>query len=151
MSFLRQMFGGGVSEDDPRRFLIEAMLGAMGADGDITDEEMDTLSRTLEEHELFRDISKDARGRLIDIAADALRDAGDGVKRVSAIAKGLKGRTHNLMAYAMACEICVADGEIPESEIRYLDALQRAVDLDDETAKDIFEGVRENSGLQTIE
>ena len=29
MSFLRKMFSGSVTEDDPRQFVIEAMLGAM--------------------------------------------------------------------------------------------------------------------------
>ena len=55
------------------------------------------------------------------------------------------------MAYAMSCEICVADGEIPESEIKYLDALQESLKIDDDTARDIFDGVRQSSGLKTVE
>ncbi len=151
MSFLRKMFGGGVDETDPRRFLIETMLAAMGADGDITEDELATLDRTLAENELFRELTSDARGRLIDIAADAIGDAGGGMARLEAIANGLNGRMHQQLAYAMACEICVADGQLPESEIRFLDGLQAALRLDDETAKDIFDGVRSDSGLQTVE
>jgi uncharacterized membrane protein YebE (DUF533 family) len=151
MSFLRKMFGGGVDETDPRRFLIETMLAAMGADGDITEEELATLDRTLAENELFRDLSSDARGRLIDIAADAIGAAGGGLKRLDAIADGLKGQMNRQLGYAMACEICVSDGQLPESEIRFLDGLQAALRLDDETAKEIFDGVRSDSGLQTVE
>ncbi len=151
MSFLRKMFGGGVDDKDPRRFLIEAMLAAMGADGEITGEEIETLEQTLERNELFRDVSTDARSRLIDMGADAIREAGGGNKRLGAIAAGLKGRMHQQMAYTMACEICVADGEIPESEIRFLDGLQKALGLDDETAKDLFDGARSATGLQTVE
>jgi uncharacterized membrane protein YebE (DUF533 family) len=151
MSFLRKMFGGGVDETDPRRFLIETMLAAMGADGDITEEELATLDRTLAENELFRELTSDARGRLIDIAADAIGNAGGGMERLEAIAAGLNGRMHQQLAYAMACEICVSDGQLPESEIKFLDGLQAALVLDDETAKDIFDGVRSDSGLQTVE
>ncbi len=151
MSFLRKMFGGGVDETDPRRFLIETMLAAMGADGDITEDELATLDRTLAENELFRELTSDARGRLIDIAADAIGNAGGGMARLEAIADGLNGRMHQQLAYAMACEICVSDGQLPESEIKFLDGLQAALRLDDETAKDIFDGVRSDSGLQTVE
>jgi len=151
MSFLRKMFGGGVDETDPRRFLIETMLAAMGADGDITEEELATLDRTLAENELFRDLSSDARGRLIDISADAIGAAGGGLKRLDAIAEGLKGQMNQQLGYAMACEICVSDGQLPESEIRFLDGLQAALRLDDGTAKEIFDGVRSDSGLQTVE
>ncbi len=151
MSFLRKMFGGGVDEKDPRRFLIEAMLAAMGADGDVSEEELVTLDRTLAENELFRDLSNDARTRLVDISADAIGAAGGGMNRLAAIADGLPGRMNQQLAYAMACEICVADGQLPESEIRFLDGLQTALRLDDETAKDIFDGVRSDSGLKTVE
>lgn len=145
------MFSGGVDENDPRRFLIEAMLAAMGADGEVSAEEVDTLDKTLEEHDLFRDISGDARGRLIDIAANAITEAGGGIKRVGKIASGLPGRTHKQTAYTMACEICVSDGEIPESEIRFLDALQSALDLDSDTAKELFDAARTSNGLKTVE
>ncbi len=151
MSFLRKMFSGGVEDTDPRRYLIETMLAAMGADGEISEEEVETLDKTLDEHDLFRDISSDARSRLIDIAADAIRKAGDGVMRVEAIAQGLPGRAHKQTSYAMACEVCVADGEIPEAEIRFLDGLQTALGLDDVTAKDIFDAARNASGLKTVE
>lgn len=151
MSFLRKMFGGGVDETDNRRFLIETMLAAMGADGDISEGELATLDRTLAENDLFRDLTSDARGRLIDISADAIGAAGGAMNRLDAIAAGLKGRMNQQLGYAMACEICVADGEMPESEIKFLDGLQQALGLDDETAKDIFDGVRSDSGLKTVE
>lgn len=151
MSFLRKMFGSGVDTDDPRRYVIEAMLGAMEADGDVTEEELQVLEKNLEEHDLFVDLSRDARSRLIDMAADAIRDAGGGAKRAPGMAKGLASRGHRLTAYAMACEICVSDAELPESEIRYLEAVQRAFDIDDDTSRDIFEAARARSGLQTVE
>jgi uncharacterized tellurite resistance protein B-like protein len=151
MSFLRKMFGGDVTADDPRRFIVEAMLAAMEADSDVTEEEMDVFERTLEEHELFAPLTSDARSRLVDIAADAIREAGGGRRRVEAVALGLPSRAHRLTAYAMAAEVCVSDADLPEAEIAYLDALQEALALSDEEARDLFEGARQRSGLKTVE
>ncbi len=151
MSFLQKMFGGGVDAEDPRRFLIETMLAAIGADGEVTEQEVMALDQTLEEHDLFRDISTDARTRLMDAATEAIREADGGMNRLKAIAEGLPGRTHQLTAYAMACDICVSDGDLPDSEIRFLDGLQSALNLDDATAKEIFEGSRTSAGLKTVE
>jgi tellurite resistance protein len=85
------------------------------------------------------------------MAADSIRDAGGCEKRLDAIAKGLPSRSHRMTAFAMACEVCVSDAQIPEGEIRFLEQLQRALSLDEETARDIFEAARKESGLLTIE
>ena len=151
MSFLRKMFSGKVSTDDPRRFVVEAMLGAMGADGEITDEEMATFEGNLANHELFTGLSGDELGRLTDLAADAIRDAGGGKARIPEIAKGLPSRNQRLATYALSCEICVADQDLAESEIDYLDRLQSALALEDGEAKEIFEAARKHSGLKTVE
>jgi uncharacterized tellurite resistance protein B-like protein len=151
MSFLREMFSGRVSSGDPRRFLVEAMLGAMSADGDVTEEEMATFEGSLASHPLFDGLSSEELSRLTDLAADSLRDAGGGKARLAAIAEGLPSRNQRLAAYAMASEICVADRDLAESEIEFLDALQRAFGLEDGEAKEVFEAARKHSGLLTLE
>lgn len=151
MSFLRKMFSGQVKTDDPRRFLIEAMLGAMEADGDVTEDEMATFQGNLENHQLFEGLSGEEVGRLVDLAADAIREAGGGKQRLDAIAKALPSRTHRLTAYAMACEICVADRELAEAEIEFLDAAQTALGIDESEAKEVFESARKHSGLLTLD
>lgn len=151
MSFLRKMFSGEITNADPRRFIIEAMLGAMEADGDVTEEEMNVLEHNLEEHELFNGLTSAERSRLVDMAADAIREGGGGRKRAEAIAKGLPSRGHRLTAYAMACQVCVSDADLPEAEINYLDDLQRALGLEDSDAHELFESARVQSGLKTVE
>jgi uncharacterized tellurite resistance protein B-like protein len=151
MSFLRKMFSGKVGTEDPRRFLVEAMLGAMEADGDVTEEEMATFESTLAGHSLFQGLSGEEIGRLTDQAADAIREAGGGKGRFAAMAKGLPSRHQRLTAYAMACEVCVADRELAESEIDYLDGLQSALTLEEMEAKEVFEAARRHSGLMTLE
>ena len=151
MSFLRKMFSGKVSTDDPRRFVVEAMLAAMEADGDVTEEEMATFEGNLASHSLFEGLSGEELSRLVDGAADAIRTAGGGKARLPAIAKGLPSRNQRLAAYAMACEICVADKHLAESEIELLDGLQKELALEESEAKELFEAARKHSGLMTLE
>jgi uncharacterized tellurite resistance protein B-like protein len=151
MSFLRKMFSGKVGADDPRRFVVEAMLGAMEADGEVTEEEVATLEGNLGSHSLFEGLSGEELSRLIDASADAIREAGGGKARLAAIAKGLPSRSQRLAAYSMACEICVADRQLAESEIEFLDQLQAALALGDDEAKEQFEAARAHSGLETLE
>ncbi|HWM87687.1 MAG TPA: TerB family tellurite resistance protein [Kofleriaceae bacterium] len=151
MSFLDKIFSGDITAEDPRRFIIEAMLAAMEADSDVTEDEMDTFERNLEEHELFSSLNSEERSRLIDVAADAIRDAGGGQLRIDAMAHGLPSRAHRLAAYAMAAEVCVSDADLPDAEIAYLDALKQALALSDEEATALFDAARQRSGLKTVE
>lgn len=151
MGFLRTMFGSGLSADDPRLFLVEAMVGAIDADGEVTDAELDALHAKLDTHELFSQLSKDAKERLVDGAADAIEAAGSARNRVDAIAKGLPSRTERELAYTLACEMTVADNDLAEKEIAYLELLQTALGLPDDAAKELFESVRSRSAVLTIE
>jgi tellurite resistance protein len=151
MSFLRKMFSGRVSTEDPRRFLVESMLGAMEADGDVTEEEMATFEGSLGNHPLFEGLSADELSRLTEIAADAIRVAGGGKARLPAIADGLPSRSQRLAAYTMAAEVCISDREMAEAEIEYLDGMMQAFAMDETEAKEIFEAARKHSGLLTVE
>jgi uncharacterized tellurite resistance protein B-like protein len=139
-SDLEQMFGGSLRPSDPRRYLIEAMVAAMQADGMVDPRELEVLHRHLAGHELFARLPSEAARMLIDLATDAVRMAADG--RVSAIARGLPTRTHRLAAYAMACEVCAADQHIDDAEVRYLEALALALRLGGHEAGDLFESAR---------
>jgi len=151
MSFLRKMFSGKVSSEDPRRFLVESMLGAMEADGDVTEDEMATFEGNLANHPLFEGLSSDELGRLTELAADAIRVAGGGKARLPAIAAGLLSRNQRLAAYAMAAEVCVSDRELAEAEIDFLDGMMNAFALDEAEAREVFEAARQHSGLLTLE
>jgi tellurite resistance protein len=51
----------------------------------------------------------------------------------------------------MAAEICVADRQLAESEIEYLDGLQKELAIEEGEAKELFEAARKHSGLMTLE
>ena len=65
----RDTFTGQLRPNDPRRFLVEAMLGAMGADGKIREEELAAMQRHLEEHEMFAGLNEQHHTVLLEWTA----------------------------------------------------------------------------------
>lgn len=138
----RDMIGGGLRPSDPRRFLIEVMIGAMYADGSVDQRELDTLNRNLTDHDLFAGLNPQAAQTLISLATDAVKFAGSSTGRIAAMAKGLPARIHRLCGYAMACEVCAADENIDAAEQNYLDALRVALRVAPHEAKQIYDAAR---------
>ena len=132
------LLGGALRPNDPRRFLIEAMVGAMTADGVISPSEQTVMERTIAHHALFAGLGAAAAHTLIDLSMDAIRFAGGSVERVQAIAKGLPARIHRIAAYGMAAEIAVADQVLEASELGYLEALRLALRISPLEAESII-------------
>ncbi|HUJ62075.1 MAG TPA: TerB family tellurite resistance protein [Kofleriaceae bacterium] len=124
---VRDLLGGGLRPNDPRRFLIEAMVGAMAADGVTDAREAAMMQKQISEHPLFAGLGAGAARTLIDLSTDAIRFAGSAVGRTPAIAKGLPARIHRLAAFGMAAEVAAADGQIAEGEVSFLEALRIAL------------------------
>jgi uncharacterized tellurite resistance protein B-like protein len=121
------LFGGALRPNDPRRFLIEAMVGAMTADGVVSPSELAAIESTIARHPLFNGLGLPAARTLIDLSMDAIRFAGGSLGRVPSIAKGLPARIHRTAAFGMAAEVAVADQTLEESELSYLEGLRVAL------------------------
>jgi uncharacterized tellurite resistance protein B-like protein len=121
---VRDLLGGSLKPNDPRRFLIEAMIGSMNADGVVDPREMKVLERQVGNHPLFQGLNPQNARTLIDLSNDAIRFAGNAVSRAPAIAKGLPARIHRLAAFGMASEVAVADEVLHEGELTFLEALR---------------------------
>lgn len=124
---VKGLLGGGLRPNDPRRFLIEAMIGAMNADGVVDARETATVERQIATHALFQGIGATAARTLIDLSHDAIRFAGSAINRAPAIAKGLPARIHRLAAFGMAAEVAAADQQIVDGELAFLEALRIAL------------------------
>jgi uncharacterized tellurite resistance protein B-like protein len=124
---LRKMYGGGLRPSDPRRYLVEAMVGAMHADGEIDPKEEEALQRNLEEHDLFAGLGP-------ELAADLIRM-----------------RSQRLTAYAVAAEVCLADQNVAPREMAFLEALRDALELTEYEARELFEAGRTRSGMMLLE
>jgi uncharacterized tellurite resistance protein B-like protein len=147
----RDMIGGGLRPNDPRRFLVEAMIGAMHADGNVDERELAVLHKQLGEHDLFAGLSDDSARTLVDLAGDAVRFAGSATARVSAIARGLPARMHRLAAYAMACEVCAADAALAPAEAEFLERLRMAVRVGHHESQAVFQAARDGHITQYLD
>lgn len=124
---VKDLLGGGLRPNDPRRFLIEAMVSAMSADGHIDARETAMMQHTIANHEMFRGLGANAAKTLIELSTDAIKFAGSSIGRAPAIAKGLPARIHRLAAYGMAAEVSLADQQLARGELSFLEALRIAM------------------------
>ncbi len=147
----RDTFTGKLRTNDPRRFLVEAMLGAMGADGKIHEGELASMQRHLEEHEMFCGLSDGHHAVLVELARDSISFAHGPLARIPAIATGLPSRLHKLTALSMACEVVVADTFIDQSEVLYLQTLRGALRIAAEEFEEIFLAAREKRSARDLD
>jgi uncharacterized tellurite resistance protein B-like protein len=124
---VKDLLGGGLRPNDPRRFLIEAMIGAMNADGVADAREAAVVERQITQHPLFQGLGAAAARTLIELSNDAIRFAGSAIGRAPAISKGLPARIHRLAAFGMAAEVATADEQLAEGELSFLEALRIAL------------------------
>ena len=127
------------------------MVGAMHADGVVDQRELETLRRTLRTHEFFADLPADAASMLIELATDAISFAGGAATRIGVIARSLPARTHRLAAYAMACEVCAADEDIADSELRFLTGLRVAFNLSHRDHDDLVAAASRGHAMAMLE
>jgi hypothetical protein len=139
---VKDLLGGSLRPNDPRRFLIEAMVGAMAADGVADPREQQMVQQQIANHPLFQGLGAAAARTLIDLSNDAIKFAGSSVARTPAIAKGLPARIHRLAAYGMAAEVAAADEQIVEGELQFLEALRIALRISPGEAERIVHAAR---------
>ena len=139
---VRDLLGGGLRPNDPRRFLIEAMIGATNADGVIDPRETAVLESQIAQHPLFHGLGANAARTLIDLSNDAIRFAGNALGRAPAIAKGLPARIHRLAAFGMAAEVAVADEHLVDGELTFLEALRIALRIAPREAEQLVVAAR---------
>jgi hypothetical protein len=139
---VKNLLGGGLRPNDPRRFLIEAMIGAMMADGSVDARETAVVERQIAEHPLFQGLGQPAARTLIELSNDAIRYAGSPLGRAPAIAKGLPARMHRLAAYGMAAEVAAADEVFAPGELTYLEGLRIALRISPVESGQIIDAAR---------
>ncbi|MBA2540694.1 MAG: TerB family tellurite resistance protein [Deltaproteobacteria bacterium] len=139
---VRDLLGGGLRPNDPRRFLIESMMCAMHADGVVDDRENAVIERQVAQHPLFQGLGAAASRTLVELSNDAIRFAGSAIGRAPAIAKGLPARIHRLAAYSMAAEVAAADAVIDHDEMTFLEALRIALRISPQESGRMIEAAK---------
>jgi hypothetical protein len=139
---IKDLLGGGLRPNDPRRFLIEAMVGAMYADGVADPREMAEVEKQISTHPMFSGLGAGPARTLVELSNDAIKFAGSANGRAPAIAKGLPARIHRLAAYGMAAEVATADDEVVTGELNFLEALRIALRISPVEAEAIVDAAR---------
>ena len=139
---VKTLLAGSLRPNDPRRFLIDAMVCSMSADGRIDPRETRAIEQQISNHPLFEGLALNAARTLIELSSDAIGFAGSAVARAPAIAKGLPARIHRLAAFGMAAEVAAADEEVVADELHFLEALRIALRISPFEAENLISAAR---------
>lgn len=126
---------------DPHSALIYAMMLVSASDADMTDAELAHMGEDLRYLPVFRGFDL-ARLPEITSACSALLSDPEGLERIlDYIAINLPTRLRET-AYALACDIAVADGKASQEELRVLELLRHRLEVDRLCAAAIERGAR---------
>lgn len=125
----------------PQEALVYVMVTMSAADRSMSDVELSSIGRITSTLPIFKDFDGES---LVDIAESCSRilRKEDGLERILAIvSEALPERLYDT-AYALAVEIAAVDLEVQQEELRFLQMLRDAFDLDKLTVAAIERAVR---------
>jgi uncharacterized tellurite resistance protein B-like protein len=120
-----------------REAAVTLLVAAIASDGELAPAEGARLNALLSSMRLYRDVPSEHVRHLIDNAVETTaRAAPEGLLAACAVVipEGLRPAI-----FTLAVELVFADGTIAEREKRFVDRLQAALAIDDETAMKIVE------------
>jgi uncharacterized tellurite resistance protein B-like protein len=132
---------------DRNAALIDAMLLAAIADGQVSEKEMEVLfARVLERRE-FEGIQPDELNELVQASARALASA----KNFDAILRSLRDRLpdhqNRMLAFGLAAAVAFADQRASRAELGLLKSFQAALGISEEEVAQIVEVVEQGGSL----
>jgi tellurite resistance protein len=126
---------------DEQTALIYTMVLVSAADRDMTDAELRMIGEIIGHLPIFKDFDREQLPAVAAACADLLADA-DGLDRAfDQIKEALPGRLTET-AYALACDIAAADGDVQQEELRLLEMVRHRLEIDRLTAAAIERGAR---------
>lgn len=125
----------------PQDALVATMIATSAADGTLEDVEMDSISRMISVLPVFDGYDPAHVPTVAQIVFDLFEDE-DGIDAlVGLVGESLPG-TLNETAYALACDVAAADGDIQMEELRLLEILRHDLNVDRLTSAAIERGAR---------
>ncbi len=119
----------------PAEAMSALALSVIAVDGDLADEEVSLMIRSLERMQLFRSYSEDMLIDLIDQTLGTLNRRGY-QKVLDAAVESLPHYLHET-AFAITTDLVLADGEVTEEEENVLTYLSQTLNIQDNTAQEI--------------
>jgi tellurite resistance protein len=121
--------------------LIFVMVTMSASDSGIGDDELRTIGRIVETLPVFQGVDRDA---MVAAAQDcvSMLEPEDGLDAVLGLVKQALSPALRETAYALACEVAVADGKLEQEELRLLEMIRDELEVDRLAAAGIERGVR---------
>ncbi|MFQ5938800.1 MAG: tellurite resistance TerB family protein [Alphaproteobacteria bacterium] len=126
---------------DHHEALIYTMVLISAADQNMTDTELQTIGDLVNHLPVFGDFD---RGRLVGVAENCATVLGDedGLNKAIELIKSNLPAKLRETAYALACEVAAAGGQVSQEELRLLEMFRHSLEVDRLTAAAIERGVR---------
>jgi tellurite resistance protein len=137
----RQKDESMTSPFSPGDALVAAMLTTSAADERVSDAELRSIMQIVDALPAFRDYDTDRIHNISAAVVDML-EAEDGLDAIIGLVKDALPDELNETAYALACDVAAADGNVPMSERRWLEMLRRGLSVGRLTAAAIERGAR---------
>ena len=119
--------------------LIYVMVIVSASDSDMTDSELKFIGTTVRTFPAFNGYDEENIIRDAENCAAILGDD-EGLEAVLGLVKEALPQTHLDTAYALACDVAVADGALAQEELRVLEMLRHNLGVDRLTAAAIERG-----------
>jgi tellurite resistance protein len=113
----------------PHEALIYVMITTAAADRQISDRELDRIAQTVQHLPVFMGYDVDNLAKAAERCGDLLSNE-EGLDDMLELIVGALPKKLHETAYALAVEVAAADLKVPDEEIRLLELLRDALNLD---------------------
>jgi len=121
--------------------LIYTMVLVSASDREMTDAELKVMGTNVKTLPVFRGFDSTGLTRIAEDCA-ALLDQEDGLERALDLIRAALPVKLRETAYALACDVAVADGHVEQEELRMLELVRHRLDVDRLTAAAIERGAK---------
>lgn len=130
-----------MTKTTPHDALIYTMVAMSAADRKMTDSELERISEIVRFLPLFRDFDRERLVAISQACSEILADEHGLDRLLELIAAALPKKLHET-AYALALEVAAADLSAPAEEIRLLELIANALNLDKLVTAALERGVK---------
>lgn len=135
MGLLSNLFGGSSKKAGDDVLLLAGMIAMCSIDGSFQEEEQISVAGFVSTLPEFR--GKDIRG-LMRLAAQQLKAAGSAAGLMSKLAS-IESPAVRSKLFVLASDLAMSSGDIDDAEEKLLADMQKALQVDDATAKKVVE------------
>ena len=125
----------------PQESLVAIMIAVSAADGRVPTSELVKIQSMINHLPIFHDFDLDQLQKVSKLVFE-LFEAEEGLDALFGIVREALPENLNETAYALACDVAAADGQVRDEELRLLEEIRHELDIDRLHAAAIERGAR---------